>query len=232
MTYPEIIEALRDLGDPQKAAKKAEKFNIPAVNALGVYQSDLKEMAKHLTADETLGLRLIGSEVYEARLLGARVFPVDALTPELMDAWIVTFDNWEICDTFCMQLFARSALAPQKIREWATRDAAFEKRAAFATLAALVMADKQSGNETFLSYFSLIRAAADDNRNFVKKAVSWALRGIGKRNVDLRKEAIALAKTLAKRPEKATRWIASDVLRELEKENVRMSDYPRAIYRK
>ena len=130
-----------------------------------------------------------------------------------------------------MHLFAKHPLGFQKAPEWCTREEEFQRRAGFATLAALCLWDKKAENQKFLEVFPLIQMAADDERNYVKKAVNWALRNIGKRNRDLQKEAIKLSNELLKFDSKSAHWIARDALRELEKPGVRMSDYPRATYR-
>ncbi|MEL6835108.1 MAG: DNA alkylation repair protein [Bacteroidota bacterium] len=232
MTYQEIIARLHELAQPDKVAYKEKKFGVVSQNALGVYMKDIKELAKEIPKDDDLALRLFDSNIYEARLLCSKLFSPKALTDELAEKWVVTFDNWEICDSFSMGIFARSPFALPLINKWASRTAEFEKRAAFATMAAYCMADKKAGNEVFLNFLPMIEAAADDERNFVKKAVNWALRGIGKRNIDLNQEAIACAKRILRQDNKAARWIASNALKELEKEGVRISDYPRNIYRK
>ncbi len=188
-------------------------------------------MAKEIGKNSAIALELFDTEIYEARLLCSKVFHPKDLTEDLMEEWIKVFDNWEICDSFCMTVFARSTLAVPKIRAWSNRKKEFERRASFATMAAYCMADKKADNEVFISFFPLIVAASDDNRNFVKKAVSWALRGIGKRNKDLQKLAIDVASDIAKLDGISAQWIAKDVLKELESDQVRISDYPRSIYR-
>ncbi len=232
MTYQQIITRLHELAQPDKVAYKEKKFGVVAQNALGVYLKDIKALAKEVPQDNDLALRLFDSGIYEARLLCSKLFAHKALTEDLAEKWVVTFDNWEICDSFSMGIFAKSPLALRLIEKWNSRTAEFEKRAAFATMAAYCMADKKAGNEVFLAFFPLIEAAADDDRNFVKKAVNWALRNIGKRNLDLNRAAIECAERILQGDNKAARWIATNALKELEKEGLRMSDYPRSIYRK
>ena len=130
-----------------------------------------------------------------------------------------------------MGLFAKNKLARKKIQEWHEREPEFERRAAFVIIAAYCMADKYADNEVFESFFPLIKKMANDERIYVKKAVNWALRNIGKRNCDLHQSALLIARELLQMDNKTARWIAKDALRELEKSKVRMSDYPRAIYR-
>lgn len=227
----EILTELREMGDQATVEQKAKKFGIVAHNSLGIYHRDLKKLAKLLPKDRDLAVALFDTEVYEARLLCSKIFPVKELTTDLMDKWVVTFDNWEICDSFCMGIFAKSTLAVPKIRRWISHEPEFERRASFATMAAYCMADKQADNEVFLSFLPLIKQAATDDRLYVKKAVNWALRSIGKRNVDLQRVAIECAEELLAVDHKAARWIAKDALKELERPSVRISDYPRHIYR-
>jgi len=231
-TLNEILAYLNAIADPEKVLFKEKKYGIVAQNTLGIYMKDLKELVKQLPKDDQLALELFDSGIYEARLLCSKLFNPKNLTEELMEKWIVVFDNWEICDSFSMTIFARSRFALQKIHEWADREPEFERRAAFATLAAYCMADKKAENAVFEGFFPLIQKAASDERNFVKKAVNWSLRNMGKRNIDLNRQAIQVAKEILKLESKPAKWIAKDALRELKKDGVRLSDYPRHIYRK
>ena len=231
MTCKEIIEALYDLEDKDKVAFKAKKFGIISNNSLGIYHKDLKVMAKEIGVDNTLALQLFDSEIYEARLLCSKLFKPKDVTEELMEKWVKTFENWEICDSFCMGLFSKSNFALAKILEWSEREPEFEKRAAFATLASYCMADKTSDNNLFEQFFSIIKREAHDERLYVKKAVNWALRNLGKRNIDLNHKAIEVANDILEFESKSAQWIAKNALAELQKEGIRMSDYPRAIYR-
>jgi len=229
-----ILKNLNALADPAVVIAKQKKFGIVAENALGIYHKELKEIAKELPKDAILAAELFDTGIYEARLLCSKIFPPKQLTKTLMEKWVVTFDNWEICDSFCMAVFAKgpSELSHQKIIEWSERDAEFEKRAAFATLAALTMADKKSGNEVFEPYFDFIQESSTDERVYVKKAVNWALRQMGKRNIDLKDIALKKSKLLADSESRAAQWIGKNALTELTKSNVRIADYPRSIYRK
>jgi len=150
---------------------------------------------------------------------------------ELMEKWVKTFENWEICDSFSMGLFSKSKFAHTKILEWSERKPEFEKRAGFATMASYCMADKKSDNELFEQFFPIIKREANDERLYVKKAINWALRNIGKRNIELNEKAIENANEIFKMDSKAAKWIAKNALTELQKEDIRMSDYPRNIYR-
>lgn len=231
MDVDAIVEELRALGNPEKAAFKAKKFGVKTTNAFGIYQKDLNLIAKRIGKSSGLAIKLFETGWYDARILCSKLFPPKELTIDLMEHWIKAFDNWEICDAFCMGIFSKSQFAEQKIREWATREPEFEKRAAFATLSSYCMANKKAENAVYEAFFPLIEQAADDPRLYVKKAVNWALRSIGKRNMDLNERAIEVAYELLEREEKSAQWIAKDAIKELEKEGANILDYPRAIYR-
>jgi len=232
MTYNEIIECLYDLKDSEKVIFKEKKFGITSNNSLGIYHKELKMIAKEIGQDNELALQLFDSGIYEGRLLCSKMFKPKDVTEQLMEKWVKTFENWEICDSFSMGLFSKSKFALAKILEWTEREPEFEKRAGFAIMAAYCMADKKSGNELFEQFFPIIKRAANDERLYVKKAVNWALRNIGKRNIDLNEMAIDVANEILKFESKSAKWIAKDALKELQKDGVRMSNYPREKYKK
>ena len=232
MTTQQVLAELQAMGDPEIVAFKKKKYGIEAHNALGIYHKELKALAKALPKDNTLAVELFETNIYEARLLCSKLFNPKELTEDLMESWVQTFENWEICDSFSMAIFARSEFAVTKAKAWSNRTAEFEKRSAFAIMAAYCMADKFANNSVYESFLPIITREANDDRIYVKKAVNWALRSIGKRNIDLNKKAISCAKEILNKDTKAARWIASNALKELEKPEVRISDYPRAIYRK
>lgn len=231
MTVEDIIKELQKLANPEKIAFKQKKFGVVSNNALGIYHKDLKEIAKKVGKNNDLAQELFDTGIYEARLLCSKLFKPKEVTEALMEKWVLTFENWEICDSFSMGIFARSPFAISKAIEWSSRTAEFEKRASFATIAGYCMADKKADNVVFEQFFPLLYQAANDDRLYVKKAVNWALRSIGKRNVDLNKKAIDVAKEIAALEYKSAKWIAKDALQELQKETVNILDYPRAIYR-
>jgi 3-methyladenine DNA glycosylase AlkD len=226
-----VVAILHDMGSAEVVAFKAKKFGITSKNSLGISQKDLRDLAAQVKGDETLAKELFDTGIYEARLLSSRMMKAKNLTPQFMDACIQVFDNWEICDTFCMGLFSSSRYAVDKINEWATREPEFEKRAAFATMASYCMADKKASNATFVPFLKLITTHATDDRLYVKKAVNWALRNIGKRNKDLREAALDVADELAQSSNRCSTWIGKNVLAELQQAGRRCSDYPRAVYR-
>lgn len=231
MTYNEIIECLTDLKDEDKVIFKEKKFGIIANNSLGIYHKEIKMIAKEIGQNNDLALELFESGIYEARLLCSKMYRPKDVTEPLMERWVKTFENWEICDSFSMGLFSKSKLALAKIIEWTKRQPEFEKRAGFATMASYCMADKHSENKLFEQFFPIIKRESNDDRVYVKKAVNWSLRNIGKRNIDLNRKAIGVANEMLAFESKSAKWIAKNALAELQKENVRMSDYPRGIYR-
>lgn len=231
MDATELIESLKSQADKKLIEERKKKFGISTHNALGLTQKQLNETIKGVRKDKATALTLFDSNIYEAKVLCAKLFPPKELNEVVAEKFVQCFDNWEICDTFSMKLFAPSPLAIDLINKWADRQAEFEKRAAFATIAGLTLADKQSTNEQFLPFFELIQQAADDDRLYVKKGVSWALRSLGKRNKELQKEAIKTANKLLVHSAKSAQWIAKDTLKELSNPKVRIADYPRSIYR-
>ena len=231
MNYEEAIKELHQLASPDKVAFKKAKFGIVANNSLGIYHKDLKELAKKIGTDSNLAILLFDSGIYEARILCSKIFDPKEITNDLFEKWVVTFENWEICDSFCMGLFAKSKFAVTKILEWSEREKEFEKRAAFAILAAYCMADKNADNSVFIDFFPIIIRASNDDRLYVRKAVNWALRNIGKRNIDLHREVLVTAKNIIRLNTKSAKWIGSDAINQLTRARVNILDYPRVIYR-
>jgi len=232
VTYTEIIAGLHELKDAEKVIFKEQKFGIISNNSLGIYHKELKMIAKEIGPNNELALQLFDSGIYEGRVLCSKMFKPEDVTEALMEKWVKTFEDWEICDSFSMGLFAKSKFALAKILEWTKREREFEKRAGFAMMAAYCMADKKSDNDLFEQFFPIIKRAANDERLYVKKAINWALRNIGKRNIDLKEAAIDVANEILKFDSKSAKWIAKNALRELQKDSVRMSNYPRDKYKK
>jgi 3-methyladenine DNA glycosylase AlkD len=212
MILEDVVKKLEGLANPEKVRLKSEKFGINADHSLGIYHKDLKLIAKGLGLDNELAIALFDTGIYEARILCSKMFKPSDITEELMEKWVSTFENWEICDSFCMGLFAKSAFARKKVLEWSLREREFEKRAGFVIIAAYCMADKHADNEAFQQCLSIIEREAIDDRLYVKKAVNWALRNIGKRNLDLNVEAIIVAKRLCALESESARWIGSNAL--------------------
>jgi 3-methyladenine DNA glycosylase AlkD len=191
------------------------RYAIPSDKAFGVPVGVLRKLGKQLGPSHELAAELWDSGWYEARMLAIFVDEVARVTPAQMDRWCRDFDNWAICDTACFHLFDHTPHAFAKVELWSKKKGEFSRRASFALLASLALHDKLSPDAPFLACFPLIEAAATDERNFVKKAVSWALRGIGARNPVLHASALELAQRLAQSADMTTRWIGKDTLRDL-----------------
>jgi 3-methyladenine DNA glycosylase AlkD len=191
------------------------RYGIVSKKAYGVSMGTMQSLAKELGKSHELSQALWKTGWYEARMLASLIGEPDRVTPAQMERWARGFDNWAVCDTATFVLWDRSEHAWPKVREWSRRDEEFVKRAAFAMLASLTVHDKKAPDERYLEGLDLIEREASDERNFVKKAVNWALRSIGKRSPPLNRKAIAVAKRLAARPDAASRWVGKDALREL-----------------
>ncbi|MEM7358049.1 MAG: DNA alkylation repair protein [Pseudomonadota bacterium] len=226
-----VLKRLEALAEPEKIAFKQEKFGIAANNSLGIYQKDLKELARQIGKNDELALALYDTGIYEARLLTSRLYNPKKITRQQMNKWAREFENWEICDSFSMGFFTASPYALEKALQWSDHKKEFIKRAAFAMMASYGFVNKQDTNEVFEQFFPLIERESWDERIYVKKAVNWALRSIGKRNVDLQEQAIEVAHRIAAQGSKPALWIAKDALRELQKPSVKIQDHPRSIYR-
>jgi 3-methyladenine DNA glycosylase AlkD len=211
-----VVATLKRMGS-ERTREGMARYAIPSDKAFGVPVGALRAFAKRLGASHALAAALWESGWYEARMLACFIDEPALVTPAQMDRWCRDFDNWAICDTACFHLFDRTPHAFGRIAAWSKRRPEFERRGAFALLASVALHDKQSGDEPFLRTLPLIEAAARDERNFVKKAVSWALRGVGARNLELSLAARALGERLAASVEPTERWVGKDVLRELSK---------------
>ena len=193
------------------------RYGLPSDNAMGVPVGAIRAIAKQLGRNHPLALSLWKTGSFEARMLATMVDDPALVTPGQMDQWTGDFDNWGICDTACFVLFDRTPHADAKIRKWAPRKEEFVRRTAFALMASVSLHDKNSDDKVFLKYLPLIERAAGDNRNFVKKGVSWALRSIGSRSVGLHQASIALAQRLVKSDDATERWIGRDALNDLQR---------------
>jgi 3-methyladenine DNA glycosylase AlkD len=187
---------------------------------LGVSVPDMRKLAKRTGKDHPLALQLWETGIAEARIVASMIADPRQLTGQQMEDWVKDFNSWDVCDQVCMNLFEKTPLAWSKIREWAEQEPEFVKRAAFALIACLAWHDKSATDAQFMELLPLFQQGATDPRNFVKKAVSWAMRNIGKRNPTLHQAAIGAAQEIQRINSKAARWIAADVLRELQSDAV------------
>jgi 3-methyladenine DNA glycosylase AlkD len=220
MSAESVLRELRSHGDPA-AVKGMARFGITVRTALGVSVPTLRSMARKLRKDHALALALWESGVHEARILSSMVDDPAKVTEGQMEKWAGDFDSWDVCDQCCSNLFDETKFAFEKATEWAERDQEFVKRAGFVLMAALAVHDKEADDRMFVSFFELIEKGAADERNFVKKAVNWALRQIGKRNINLNAKALRVAERISKQDSPAARWVAMDAIRELRSEAVR-----------
>lgn len=191
------------------------RYGIVADKVFGVSMGTMQSLARELGRDHKLSETLWKTGWYEARMLASLVGEPAKVTPAQMERWAKGFNNWAVCDTATFVLWDRTPHAWAKVNEWSSRKEEFVKRAAFAMLASLTVHDKQAPDASYLRGLKLIEREATDDRNFVKKAVNWALRSIGKRNPALNRAAVAVARRLAESKESAPRWVGKDALREI-----------------
>ncbi len=221
MDYDKVIKKLKSLRN-KRNIDGMMRFGIkPKIEVLGVSIPELRKMAKSIGKDHELALKLWDSGIHEAQLLAAFIADSEKLTESQMEKWVRGFDSWDIVDQVCGNLFDKTKFAYKKVFEFSSREEEFVKRTAFTLIAALSVHNKEMRDEDFIKFFPLIKKASTDERNFVKKAVNWALRQIGKRNKKLNKEAIKLAKEIQKIDSKSAKWIAGDAIRELTDEKVK-----------
>ena len=214
MEYKEIIQQLKSLSNPVAVAGM-KRFGIQTKNTFGVSIPHLRKIAKQIGKDHPLAQRLWASGIHEARILASMVDDPKVMTEKQMEKWVKDFGSWDVCDQCCSNLFDKTSLAYRKAVQWSERDEEFVKRAGFVLMAVLAVHDKEMSDREFVKFLPIIKREATDGRNFVKKAVNWALRQIGKRNLNLNGMAIKTAKEIQKIDSKAAKWIASDALREL-----------------
>jgi 3-methyladenine DNA glycosylase AlkD len=213
-TTSQILEQLKSLANAENVAGMA-RFGINPENSYGISIPTLRKIAKQTGRDHQIAQELWESGMHEARILACFIDDPRQVSEIQMDRWAADFDSWDVCDQCCSNLFDRTPFAYQKAEEWSQAEGEFAKRAAFALMAALAVHDKKAPDGKFEAFLPVIERESGDERNYVKKAVNWALRQIGKRNKRLNSLAIETAAQIAKSDSKAARWIASDALREL-----------------
>jgi len=214
VTADEVVATLKRLGTKATVDAMA-RYAITSDNAVGVTVGALRDLGKQIGRNHELALALWDTGVYDARMLVPFVDEPEKVTPSQMDRWCKDFDSWAICDALCFHLFDKTPYAFRKIQQWSTRKGEFEKRAAFALLAAVALHNKTAADNEFLRFFPAIERAATDDRNFVKKGVSWAHRVIGRRNRALNRVSVELSKKLVDSEHSSARWIGRDAFREL-----------------
>jgi len=210
-----VIRQLNQMGDRSRLAGM-ERYGIATGAALGISIPELRALARSLGRDHELAAALWNSETHEARILASMVDDPELVTEAQMEAWVDDLDSWDVCDQVCANLFDRTRFAFPKAVEWSAREDEFVKRAGFALMACAAVHRKDVPDARFETFLPIIQAEATADRNYVKKAVSWALRQIGKRSPGLNERAIATARKIQRLDARAARWIAGDALRELE----------------
>jgi 3-methyladenine DNA glycosylase AlkD len=213
-TKAAVLRELKALADPKVRAKMAY-FGVDVPRAHGISAPVLHEYAKHIGKDHRLAQQLWKTGIHEARILATLIGESDKVTAKEMERWGRDFDSWDVVDAACCYLYAQTGFAWSKAMEWSRRREEFVKRASFSLVAYLSYKDKSASDARFVRFLPVIEREAHDERHFVKKAVNWALRNIGKRNVRLNGEAIRTAEKIRRQGSRAARWIAADALREL-----------------
>ena len=220
MSPEELLDLLESLVDPA-GLEEAARVGITSRKAYGIKVPVLRKIARETGRDHWIALELWESGILDARQLACMIDDPRLVTAEQMESWAADFDSWALTDGACYGLFGQTPFAYSKAFEWSDRPEEFVKRGAFAMIAGLAVHDKGAPDERFLEFLPVIERQADDERNFVKKAVNWALRGIGKRNMRLNRSGIDTAKSIkARGASPAARWTAADALRELTGEKV------------
>jgi 3-methyladenine DNA glycosylase AlkD len=215
----EIIQRLQRMANPENVAGM-KRFGINPAGTLGISIYVLRPLAKEIGVDHALAQELWHSGIHEARILASYIDDPRQVSEAQMETWVLDFDSWDVCDQVCSSLFDRTVLAWEKAVKWSERDEEFVKRAGFVLMAALASHAKKVPDARFEPFFAIILREACDERNFVKKAVNWALRGLGKRSLYLNGLAIEAAQRMAEIPCRAARWNAKDALRELKSDKI------------
>ena len=213
-TVTEVMEKLTALADPQQLDGMS-RYGITTDKRLGVKVPQMRQIAKQIGKDHQLALALWETGIPEAMIVASMVDIPAQVTETQMEDWVVDFNSWDVCDQVCMNLFDKTSLAWQKVHDWSEREEEYVKRAAYALIACLAWHDKGAPDEKFIALLPLIQTGATDERNYVKKAVSWALRNTGKRNSNLNTIALQTAQDLKEMDSKPARWIGSDTVRDL-----------------
>ncbi|HEY6384107.1 MAG TPA: DNA alkylation repair protein [Candidatus Acidoferrum sp.] len=218
-TKAEVLSELKKRADPKARAQLAY-FGVNVRQAYGISAPVLHAFARHIGKDQALAEELWSSGIHDARILAPLIGESEKITSAQMERWVRDFNSWDVVDTVCCYLYAAAKPAWDKIYKWSSRSAEFEKRAAFSLAAYLSYKDKFAENAQFERFLSVIERESQDERNFVRKAVNWALRNIGKRNLHLNAAAIRSAERIRQQDSRTARWIAADALRELKSEAV------------
>ena len=213
-TLSDVIKSIRKYSSLE-GKKSQAYFGITDVHNYGLNHLQMKAIAKEIGRNHPLALKLWKTGIHEARHIAIIIADKKQVSEKLMEEWVKDFNSWDIVDDCCGRLFSKTPFAYTKAMEWTKRKNEFEKRAGFTLMAMLAVHDKVASDKLFESFFPYIPRESNDERNFVKKAVNWAIRQIGKRNKRLCKKAIALSELIKKKDDKSSRWISTNALREL-----------------
>lgn len=215
----QIIKELESLSSPEDREGMA-RFGINTEKVFAVRMPELSRIAKQAGKNHELALKLWDADYNETKILASMIDDPKLVTEEQMEKWALGFNSWDVCDQACMKLFRKTPFAYEKVFEWSKRKEEFVKRAAFTLIATLAVHDKKEPDEKIEQFFPIIVSESTDERIYVKKAVNWALRQIGKRNLKLNKKAIDLAEEIDKINSRSAKWIAKDALRELKSDKI------------
>jgi len=214
------VENLEELGDEEEV-KNREKMGIKTERVLGISITDLRELAKEIGTDHELAKELWKTKIHEARILASMIDNPEEVTEEQMDNWVEGIDSWDLCDQCCNNLFIETEFAEKRVKEWSYRDEEFVKRAAFSLIAYMAIHREDVDNEELEKFLDIIERGSTDGRKYVKKAVNWALREIGKkRNKEMNEKSIEKAEEIKSKGSKTAEWIGKNALKELKSEKV------------
>ncbi len=220
MEPKEVVLRFEYLSNPENL-EGMKRFGIVPKKGYGVPIPEIRKIAKEIGTDHELARELWVSEIHDCKLLASMIEDPELITPSQMDKWVADFYSWDLCDQCCSNLFRHTNYAYSKPFEWSEREEEFIKRAAFSLIASLASGDQNASDDEMIGFFPLIERESPDERNYVKKAVNWALRQIGKRNANLNRKAVDLAIELHTMNSKSARWIAKGALKELESDGVK-----------
>jgi 3-methyladenine DNA glycosylase AlkD len=220
MKYEEVMAQLKSMGEP-KNVEGMKRFGIKSENNFGNSVTYLRNFAKKIGKDHELAVKLWESGIRDARMVAACIENPETVSEEQVDKWVRDLDSWDICDHCCGHFFDKTPFAYKKVREWTKSNELFVKRAGFSLIAWLAVHDKKKDDFEFVDFLKIIERESTDERNYIRKSVNWALRQIGKRNIDMNKKALELSRKIQKIDSKTAKWIASDAIRELTSEKVK-----------
>ncbi len=219
MTVKQALHRLQLLGS-KRNIEGMKRFNIPSSKAFGVSASNIRSLAKEISKDHQLAIQLWNSGVHEARILAALIADPESASLKLLDQWTAEVENWAQCDACCAEFFQKTKYAQLLPFRWSKSKEEYVRRAGIVMIASMAVHHKELEDAIFEQYFPLLKQYSTDERNFVKKAINWALRQVGKRNNRLHKKAIALAQKIHKIPSSSAKWIATDAIRELTNQKI------------